>query len=103
MINIKNQFFTLNYTNSQRAIVLIHEAIHMVQNAAGFAQSTGGKSSNLRDVTFQEITGSHKIPFEQVVYYPYHYQWFLCELFKVSNPSKMPITFTESLITPGKK
>lgn len=101
-INIKNQFFTLNYTNSQRAIILIHEAIHLVQNAIGFAQSTGGKSSNLRDVTFHEITSHHKIPFEQVVYYPYHYQWFLCELFKIPNPSKMPVTFTETLITPGK-
>ena len=93
-INVKTPFFTLNFQNSQRAIILVHEAIHMLQNAIAF--------EGQRDKKFQKISPKQKVEFEQLIYYPYHYQWFFCELFKVPNPSD--ITFSAgSTITPSKK
>jgi hypothetical protein len=61
---------------SNRAVVLIHEAIHMLQNAEGFTKP--------RD---KKYNPHHNVLFEKAVYYPYHHQMFVCHLFHIPDPS----------------
>jgi hypothetical protein len=89
-ISLSPIFLGSRYLPHERAIILIHEGVHMLQNAHGYAGS--------RDV--RAFQAKNRVPFEAAVFYPYLYQHFLSRLFHMSDPS-LTVNMPGSTITPG--